>query len=345
MPSNILITDGTTPLGIATARLFLNKGHHVTLFGSDTAVPKEIKEKVRVIKGAITNEATVLNAVKGHELVLHLTETTELQHSKKHLHHINVTGTELLLRASQTHQVKRVVFLSSASVYGKPHELPLTEKSALNPLDTYSRSKVLAERVCKTYQDQGTAVTILRPMPILGPSNIGPFTIWFEALFQGRRLFILGNGKNKYQLLSLSDLAAALYHAAFSQTTNTIYNLGAAEYTSLRRDLQSLIRFDRASSSITSLPPSPLVPLLTLLQRVHASPFAKRYVVLLSQPYYTSISKAEKELAWTPQKSNKELLLEGYLWYKKNRKKILKRQDRMQHAAWHFSLYELLSRF
>lgn len=345
MSKNILITDGTTPLGIAIAKLFLKKGHSVTLFTDNSSIPSELKEKVRIIKGDITDATTVFNAVKGHDLVIHLKETSEVYHSRKVMQQINVQGTEHVMKASLTHNVERCIFLSTTDVYGIPKEFPLTEKSALNPLDSYSSSKVMAERACRSSQNQGLSVTILRPRPWIGPSYVGPFSVWFEALYNGRRLFILGSGKNKYQLLSLSDLATAFYLAALSPTTNTIYNLGTKEYTTLRKDLQTIIRFDKAPSTITSLLPQLFIPLLSLLYLLSASPFAKRHVVLLSYPVYTSIIKAEKELSWTPKKSNKELLLEGYLWYKKNRKKILKRQDRMQHQAWHFSLYELLSRF
>src|SRR5690606_17550135 len=144
-------------------------------------------------------------------------------------------------------------------------------------LDAYSISKVMAERACLLYQDQGLPITILRTRPVIGPGVKGPWFLWFESLYNGKRLYLLGNGKNKFQFLALSDLTTAITNAITQQVINTICNLGAKEYQTLRKDLSSLIRFDKSSSHISSVPEAVGKPLLSLLHALRLSPFSKRY--------------------------------------------------------------------
>ncbi len=344
MRAKVLITGGCTPRGISIAQALLKKEYDLTLFDS-TPPPKNLKEKITFINGDITNKNTVLEALKNQQFVVHAVETTERQAKKKTLYLINVTGTENLLEASLYHNIERVIFLSTTAVYGIPRQLPQTEDSPLNPLDNYSTSKIIAEKLCRDFQEKGLSSTILRLQPVIGPENLGPFSIWFESIYNGHRVLLFDSGNNKFQLLSLLDLSEAVHKSLISETTNTIFNLGTNEYQSLKKDFQTVIRFDKAASKITGIPRKISVPTLKTLKFLHLSPFSSRYYELYSRSSYVTINKAEKKLGWSPKKSNKDLLLDSYVWYKKNRKKILEQREKAKKSEWDFKLLERLSYF
>lgn len=344
MPKKVLITDGSSALGLSLAKALLKKEYTLTLLCPTLPVPRELKGKVTLVPDTPSQPAVLTQYLQGQDIVVHNAEISAPFTSKKILQKSNVEKTEQLLKESLSQKIKQFIYLSTTDVYGKA-EGGYTEESPLNPLDTYSVSKVMAERVCLHYQGQGLPVTILRTRPVMGPDVKGPWLLWFDSLYNGKRLYLLGSGKNKFQFLALSDLTGAIISTITHQVTNTICNLGAKEYQTLRKDLSSLIRFDKSSSRISSVPEALGKPLLSVFHLLRLSPFSRRYIELFSHPTFTSITKAEKVLSWTPKKSNKELFLESYLWYKKNRKKILQEQSEAKTPSWNFKLLERISQF
>lgn len=341
----ILITGGTGFLGVHLARFFIKKNYAVTLFDVADLDAEDLKGKVKVIKGDIRNESDIEKAVEGQEYVVHAAAALPIVVSKKIIYDININGTETVLDACLHNKVKRVLFISSTAVYGVPKHLPETEDSPLDPIGYYGESKVEGEKLCLEYNRRGLQVNIFRPKTFLGIERLGVFELWFEAIFQGRRVYLLGNGNNKYQLLAVADLVDAVEKGVLADVSGEIFNIGAKEFGSWRDDLGYVISYDKSKSRITSLPTMPAQLILAVLEKLNLSPIAAWHYKTMPVDSYVSIEKAEKLLKWHPRKSNKQLFLESYLWYKKNRPEVINRVGNTHRVGWNFKILNLVSRF
>lgn len=344
MLKRVLITGGTGFLGVHLARKFVKEEWEVVLLDIAPLDAKDLVNKVSVIRGDIRNKKTVGKSLKGITHIVHAAAALPIQRSKKKIFSTNVDGTKNILNAALEHKIERVVFISTTAVYGVPKHLPETEGSPLSPIGYYGESKRKAESLCKEFMEKGLEVNIIRPKTFLGPERLGVFALWFEAIYTGHRVFILGNGKNKYQLLAVSDVVDAIYKALTSKVTNEIFNIGAKDFQTWRKDLQFIIRSEKSRSKITGLPVLPTQLILKLLELCRLSPLAAWHYKTMPVNSYVSTDKAEKLLGWHAKKSNKDLLLESYLWYKKNRNKIQTRTGNTHRVNWNFQLLKLLSK-
>lgn len=345
MAKSILITGGTGFLGVHLARKFLKEQYKVTLFDLADLDAKDLFGKVRVIKGDIRKRKQISGAIRGHDYVIHAAAALPIQRTKEKIFSVNIDGTRNVLEASLESKVKKFIFISTTAVYGVPKHLPETEDSPLDPIGYYGESKLLAEKLCLEYQQIGLPVIIFRPKSFLGPERLGVFELWFEAIYSGRRLFILGKGNNKYQLLDVGDLANAIHKGIESKVSGEIFNIGARDFQTWRKDLQSVITHAKSRSKITGLPVLPSQILLTILEKLNLSPLSAWHYKTMPVPSYVSTAKAEKMLHWKPKKSNRELLLDSYLWYKKNRGVVIGRVGKTHRVGWNFQILNLLSRF
>jgi len=341
----ILITGGTGFLGVHLARRLLKDKYAVTLFDQADLDAQDLMGKVKVIKGDIRNKAAIDKAVKGHRYVIHAAAALPIQLTKKVIYSVNIDGTRNVLEACLHHKVKRVIFISSTAVYGVPKNLPEKEDSPLDPIGYYGESKIAGEKLCHEYSKKGLSINIFRPKTFLGTERLGVFELWFEAVFKGKRVYILGNGNNKYQLLAVTDLVDAIEKALFTKVDGEIFNIGAKEFGTWREDLGAVVSCDKSKSKITSLPTLPSQLILAILEKLNLSPIAAWHYKTMPVDSYVSIEKAEKLLDWHPRKSNSQLFLESYLWYKKNRAEVKNRIGNTHRVGWNFKILNLVSRF
>jgi nucleoside-diphosphate-sugar epimerase len=342
MSKNILVTGGCGFLGCHLTRQLLKDGYTVTLFDTADLDAKDLIGKVTLIQGDIRSKKAIMDAMTKQQYVVHAAAALPIQQGKKEIFSTNVDGTKNVLDAALKNNVKRLVFISTTAVYGVPKHLPEKEDSPLDPIGYYGKSKIAGEELCKGYMKKGLEINIIRPKTFVGPERLGVFELWYEAIFTGKRVFILGNGDNPYQLLAVSDVVKAILLALTTKTKNEIFNIGAKEFQTWRKDLQFVIDYAKSKSRITSLPVLPSQILLYILEQLHLSPIAAWHYKTMPVPSYVSTQKAEKLLGWKAEKSNKVLLLENYKWYEKNRDEIEKRVGTTHRVGWDFKLLNLV---
>ena len=345
MAKRVLITGGTGFLGVHLARRFLKAHWDVTLFDLAPLDASDLKGKVTALQGDIRDKTATDAAIKGHEYVVHAAAALPIQRTKKAIYSVNIDGTKNVVGAALNHKVKRLVFISTTAVYGIPKHLPEREDSPLDPIGYYGESKVAAENLCLAAEKNGLEVNIIRPKTFLGPERLGVFSLWFEAIYNGHRIFILGSGKNKYQLLAVEDVADAVYRALTVSAHGEIFNIGAKKFQTWRKDLEGVIKHEKSSSKVTGLPVIPSQLALRFLEYAKLSPLSAWHYMTMPVPSYVATDKAEKLLGWKATQSNQELLLTSYLWYKKNRKKLLSKKGKTHRVSWNFKLLDLISKF
>ena len=236
MTKKVLVTGGAGFLGVHIARKLIKEGYKVTLFDVSDLDAKDLIGKVNVIKGDIRDKKTVLQAFKNQDYVVHAAAALPILREKKIIFGINVDGTKNVLNSALQNKIKRLVFISSTAVYGVPKHLPETEEAPLDPIGFYGESKIIGENLCKEYMKKGLSINIIRPKTFLGPERLGVFELWFEAIYNNKKVFILGNGKNPYQLLAVSDLVSAIQKTLESKTEGEIFNISAKEFGTWKSD-------------------------------------------------------------------------------------------------------------
>src|SRR6185369_14352030 len=154
---------------------------------------------------------------------------------------------------------------------------PLLEDDKLDGVGPYGEAKVKAEQVCLGYRDKGMCVPIVRPKSFVGPERLGVFALLFDWASDGKGFPMIGNGKNRYQLLDVEDLCNAIYLAATgpSDQVNDTFNIGASEFATMREDYQAVLDYAGHNKRISTFPAWPLIITLRLLELLHLSPLYK----------------------------------------------------------------------
>ena len=144
---NILVTGGAGFIGKYLVKSLLEKGNSVTIFDNFSNSTKEsisslIEMSVKIIEGDITKPLEIINAVKDHEIVIHLAAKISVSESISNpleTYRVNVEGTKNILTACEKNNVKKLIAASSAAVYGEGNpNVKLTEEAELKPISTVS---------------------------------------------------------------------------------------------------------------------------------------------------------------------------------------------------------------
>jgi nucleoside-diphosphate-sugar epimerase len=205
-------------------------------------------------------------------------------------------------------------------VYGVPEKHPIEEDDPLVGVGPYGESKIDAEALCRI---AAVETTIIRPKTFVGPERLGVFEILFDWIREGRRIYILGDGHNRYQLLAVEDLVDALVRAASSeQAAHETFNIGATEFGTVGEDLGALIAHAGSSSRLQPVPARAAEIVLRGLELMRVSPLAEWHYKTAHKDSFVDVSKAQRLLGWQPQYSNREALTRTYDWYLANRAQL-----------------------
>jgi nucleoside-diphosphate-sugar epimerase len=310
-----LITGGAGFLGINLTRYLLARGHQVvSLDLADFSYPE--RNQVKIIQGDIRRPADVAQAMAGVDVVIHTAAALPL-YSPEEIYTTDVDGIRTVLQTAYEQGISRVVHISSTAVYGIPDHHPLYETDKLQGVGPYGEAKVIAEGICQEYRDRGLCIPIIRPKSFVGPERLGIFALLYDWAKDGKNFPIPGSGKNRYQLLDVEDLCAAIYLTATLDctVTNDVFNIGAKEFTTLREDFQAVLDCAGFGKRIIPLPDAPMVLALQVLEALKLSPVYKWAYGTITEDSFVSIEKAEHMLGFQPQYSNKAALVRNYQWY------------------------------
>jgi UDP-glucose 4-epimerase len=187
--------------------------------------------------------------MKGMDCVFHLAALWLLQcyDYPRAAFDVNIRGTFNVLEACVKHQVKRLVFSSSASVYGDALEIPMTEDHPFNNNTFYGATKVAGEQMCRAFHHRyGLNYVGLRYMNVYGSRQdyrgayIAVIMKILDRLDQGLPPIVYGDGSQAYDFIYVSDCASANLCAAKTDTLGTFYNVGRGIQTTIR-ELAELI--------------------------------------------------------------------------------------------------------
>jgi nucleoside-diphosphate-sugar epimerase len=343
----VLITGGAGFLGLHLARFFSQKKYEVYLLDIADFDKKEYPKNCRFINVDIRNMALMYRYIKGIDFIVHAAAALPLWKSED-IMKINVGGTDNVLKASLKNKVKRVIYISSTAVYGIPERHPIYENDKRVGVGPYGQSKIEAENLCFKYIQNDLNVTIIRPKTFLGTHRLGVFEILFDWIHDGKKIPVVGNGNNRYQLLDVDDLCEATY--LFTQKNsdkyNNVFNIGAEEYTTVKKDLETMFKAVDSKSKIFPTPAFLVKKALWIFEKLKLSPLYQWVYDTADKDSFVSIDKLTKTLSWHPRYSNSDALIKAYKWYQKNYKEIKSRGSGVTHTVgWKQGILGLIKKF
>ncbi len=311
-----LVTGGSGFLGINLIRYLYSKQQEIVSLDLVEFTYPDMKNKIKHVVGDIRDMNKVNEVIQGIDVVIHTAAALPL-YKPEEIFSTDVDGTRILLNASKEHKIKRFIHISSTAVYGIPDHHPLYEDDKLDGVGPYGKAKILAEEECLKFRNEGMCVPILRPKSFIGPERLGVFDLLFDWARDGKGFPMIGNGKNRYQLLDVEDLCESIYLCATldPKIVNDTFNIGAKEFKTMREDYQSVLDEAGFGKKILGLPEKPIIYTLRFLEALKLSPLYKWVYETASKDSFVSIEKAEKILGFKPKFSNQDALLRNYKWY------------------------------
>ncbi len=236
---NVLVTGGAGYIGSVMSRILLEKGYKLTVldrffFGNDSL--KDIADKITIIKDDIRFFNPEI--LKGIDAVFDLAALSndpcgELDQEKTL--EINYKGRVRVANLAKKHGVKKYVFASTCSVYGFQEGL-IDEKSSLNPLTTYAKASMMAEKEILPLADNSFSATVLRQATVYGFSHRMRFDLAINGMtlgyYRNGKIPIMRDGKQWRPFVNVNDTSSAFIKVLESEpelVKGQIFNVGSDE--------------------------------------------------------------------------------------------------------------------
>lgn len=174
---------------------------------------------------------------------------------------VNIAGTFNVLEACVKNNIKKLIWSSSASVYGDAVEIPMTESHPYNNKNFYGATKIAGEAMCTAYNDRyGLQVIGLRYMNVYGPHQdqtaayTGVIPIMLNKIDANEQPVINGDGSQAYDFIYVEDVARANVCALTSQTPFGFYNVGTEIQTSIRELCDTILKLKQSNLKVQYKP-------------------------------------------------------------------------------------------
>ncbi|MBN2227995.1 MAG: NAD-dependent epimerase/dehydratase family protein [Candidatus Thorarchaeota archaeon] len=274
MTKRVLVTGAAGFIGSRLVEILLSKGYQVV--GIDnfrTGKRKNLEEalqndRFRLYELDISQAVPTTDINGPIDVVFHLAAISSVKESIESpilVDSTNVVGTINVLELARRLDVRRIVFSSSAAVYGDPERIPITEDTPVSPLSPYAASKIAAEMYIQTYSKlYGIEGTILRYFNVFGPRQAyseysGVISIFINEALNNSPIKIEGSGEQTRSFIYVDDVAKASILAAEREgARDMVMNISgtkAVSISSLAQQVKELVRGTR--SDILNISPRP----------------------------------------------------------------------------------------
>jgi UDP-glucose 4-epimerase len=258
---NILVTGGAGFIGSHIVDRLSAENRVIVfdnLFTGQMSNLEKSKDKITFIKGDILDKALLSDIVAKVDIIFHLAADVGNIRSIRDPFFdmdINIRGVLNLLDACRNSKVERVVYSSSAAIFGEARYLPIDEEHTLNPESPYAVSKMAGEKYCFAfYKVHGVPTTALRYFNVYGPRQdtseyANAISIFSHKIREGTPITIFGDGKQTRDFVFIEDVVDANILAATQPAAiGEIFNIAMGKETSIEQ-LVSLIMEVRGKES------------------------------------------------------------------------------------------------
>lgn len=301
----ILVTGGAGFIGSHVAELFCDKGYDVYIVDDlSSGFEKFVDPRAHFFKGRIQDKEILDKVLPGVSTVIHLAASSIIKFSFENpceYFENNIIGGVRLLDSMRKNGVKKMIFSSSAAVYGEPDKNLISEDDEKHPRTPYGASKLAFEEILEAYYYSfGLESVSLRYFNVYGPRDeqrpaTRAIPIWTKSMLLGKPVPLYWDGRQKRDYIYVSDVAEA-HLKAMSISGNHCINIGSGKGIVMRDILKILEKLTKG--------------------KVRVENRGER----LGDPnvLVTAITKAKKLLGWEPKTSFKDGLERTIEYYREN---------------------------
>jgi len=266
----ILVTGGAGFIGsFVVSELLKEDVGEVVIYdnfarGDMSYIVEQLKDsRCNFFQGDLREVDLLNSAMKGCDYVVHLAAMW-LLHCKDYprtAFDVNIQGTFNVLEACVNNNIKRLVYSSSASVYGDAVEVPMTEEHPFNNRNFYGASKIACEAMCRAFYDRYDLDYVgLRYMNVYGPHQdqtaayTGVVPIMLNKIDANEPPTINGDGTQAYDFIYVEDVARSNVLALSSEATDEFYNVGSGVQTSIAELCELILTLKESDLKVTYRP-------------------------------------------------------------------------------------------
>jgi UDP-glucose 4-epimerase len=247
VPEKALVTGGAGFIGSNLVKALVENGSKVTVLdnlSSGYRTNLDPFPNVRLVEGDVRNPDAVEEAIQDAQVVFHLAASVGNQRSIDDPvsdAEVNVIGTLRVLEAARRHRVRKIVYSSSAGIFGELKTLPIREDHPVEPDTPYGSTKLCAEKLCLAYAKLYSFEAIcLRYFNVYGPNqrfdaygNVIP--IFAFKMLRGQPLTIFGDGEQTRDFVNVADVVQANLKAAATRDVTGAFNIGSGTRITINR--------------------------------------------------------------------------------------------------------------
>ncbi len=250
-----VVTGGAGFIGSHLTEALIAQGYQVTVI-DDLSSGKldnlaQCRNKIEFVKGSITDFSLLKKAFQGVDYVFHLAAIASVPQSiddPRTTHEVSIGGTLNVLMAASENKVKKVIYASSAAVYGNAPGLPKNEEMLPYPLSPYAAGKLAAEYYCSVFSQVYKLPTVsLRYFNVYGPRQ-NPNSQYAAAIpklinmvLEGHPPVIFGDGEQTRDFTFVGDVVRANLLAAESEVSG-VFNVSRGESITINQLAEIVIR-------------------------------------------------------------------------------------------------------
>jgi len=328
---NVLVTGGSGFFGGVLKRRLLADGYAVT--NIDLVADVDRHPALTSVQGDIRDTA-LLNEIfsKGNfTAVQHVAAL--LAHDTVDEHDLwtaNVDGTGNIAEACRAHTVRQLIFTSTNCLWASNLGHPVREDEQPNPVEVYGRSKWAAEQALKPFEADLNVITIRCPT-IIDSGRLGLLAILFEFIQDGKKIWVVGSGGNRYQFIYAQDLATACIQA-MDYPHSDVFHIGSENVCSLRDVYEAVIRDAGTHARVAQLPKAPTIAAMKLAHKLGVSPLGPYHYRMIAEDFLFDTTRIRERLGWRPTFTNQQMMIEAYRYYAAQREQIHARKDVSAHS-------------
>jgi UDP-glucose 4-epimerase len=220
--------------------------------------------RIYEVGGDILQTDILDSAIKNADAVIHLAALWLLQCHEypRAAFDVNIRGTFNVLEACVSHKIKRLVYSSSASVYGDAVREPMDEDHPFNSKNFYGATKIAGEAMLRAFHHRyGLNYVGLRYMNVYGPRQdyhgayIAVIMKMLDAIDKGESPTVMGDGSEAFDFVAVEDCGLANVCAMKAETTDAFYNVGTGKRTSLKELAELLLETSPSTTPLAARPP------------------------------------------------------------------------------------------
>jgi UDP-glucose 4-epimerase len=264
-----LVTGGAGFIGSNVARLLLEEGFGVVIldnFASGYRSNVDELGEAEVVEGDVRDSAAVAKAIRAADAVFHLAASVGNVRSIEHPiddSEINVLGTLKVLEAARAEGVGKVVYSSSAGIFGELKSLPIREDHPVEPDSPYGASKLAGEKLCLAYAKlYDLEAVALRYFNVYGANqrydaygNVIP--VFAHRLLRGDSITVYDDGEQTRDFVNVKDVAEANLRAARAAGVSGAFNIASATQITINRLVELMKEASGLDAPIEYAPPRP----------------------------------------------------------------------------------------